>query len=92
MDQESYVKLALDVAECLVTSPHITDKDVIVAYLRALLSGTEDEFALTSCITNIALAEQIVKLSDDANLLLKKLCERGQLHKKLADAGWGTTV
>ena len=92
MDEPRYVKIALDVAEVLINSRTIADKDIVLAYLRALISGTEDEIAITSCITNLELAQQVVELADDANLLLKSLFERPKLHKKLSAIGWGSSI
>lgn len=92
MDDPRYVGIALDLAEVLIDSRAVADKDIVLAYIRALMSGTEDEMAITSCITNRELAQQVVELADDANLLLKTLFQRAKLHEKLSAIGWGNSV
>ena len=91
MEEPKYVKIAMDLAEVLIDSRAIADKDIVLGYIRALMSGTEDEMAITSCITNMELAQQIVEMADDTNLLLKTLFERPKLHKKLSAIGWGSS-
>ena len=94
MEEPKYVKIAMDLAEVLIDSRAIADKDIVLGYIRALMSGTEDEMAITSCITNMELAQQIVEMADEdtTNLLLKTLFERPKLHKKLSAIGWGSSV
>lgn len=92
MEDLFYINLALDLAEVLLDSRNIADKDIVLAYIRALVRGTEDELAVTSCLTNLELAQQIVELADDANLLLKTLSQRPKLHSKLSAVGWGRSV
>jgi len=89
MDNRHNVGVALDLAEVLIESRKVADKDIVLAYIRALMTGNEDEVALTSCITNLELAGQIVKIAADANPLLKALFDRPKLHKRLSAVGWG---
>ena len=69
-----------------------SDKDVVLAFIRALMHGIDDEIEITSCITNIELAKQIIEMSQNVNLLLSTLFQRPKLHSKLSAVGWGSNT
>ena len=88
LNEQRVVDIALDLADVLLNSPHMGDKDVVVAYIRALMGTKADNSPLLACITNRHLAEEFLKMSD-GGVLLKSLFKREALHKKLASVGWG---
>jgi len=90
MDDEKVVKIALDLAETLIDADNVHDKDVVVAFCRALLCTDDDkEVQLVSCLTNRELAGQVVKFYEKTNVFLKMLYGRDKLHTKLSTTGWG---
>ena len=93
MEEDRIVTVTLDFAETLVSSNQIRDKDVVIAFCRALLSGQNTgDLELEACLTNRDLAMQVVQFYDQTNKFLKGLCERANLHKKLSQVGWGNNV
>jgi hypothetical protein len=93
MGEERPVNICLDVAEVLLDSENIHDKDVIVGYCRALLGESEEAKQMAACLTNIALAEQLLQFQDmNDNIFLKLLFERKELHQAISNTGWGAAA
>lgn len=87
MTEKNVVNTCLDFAEVLLKSTKVRDKDVVVSFCRALIG---DEGPMVACLTNKDLARIINKLgSSNTNLFFQELQARKELHKLVADAGWG---
>lgn len=88
MNDRKVIDIALDLAEVLLDSERMGEKDVVVAYIRSLL-GDDTTNPVLAGITNRVLVEELARFGDDIHPLLKRLLERPRLHKMLASTGWG---
>lgn len=84
------INICLDLAEVLLSSPKIVDKDVIVGFLHALICEDEEKRQMTACITNRELAAALTQFFADENPFIVELTNRKELHKKISAVAWGT--
>jgi len=97
IDEDKTAEVCLDFASFMVKHAH--DKDVVVAFCRALVSGgnTSDhqEKARVAVISNPRLATMIAKFNTRAGSTKKnfidRLTERPDLQSALSRVSWGTT-
>lgn len=97
-DDEQIADVCMDFTEFLVTSESVKDKDLVVAFCKALVSGgqamTEKEEKIKSAvISNPNLAAMMSKFSGKSGkkTFITKLAERPELHAVLSRVTWGPT-
>jgi hypothetical protein len=93
IDDDKTAEVCLDFAEFMAVNAN--DKDVVVAFCRALVSGKNEsqEKARTAVISNPKLAEMIGKFNKKTGKAKKtfvdRLNERPRLQKILSKVAWG---
>jgi hypothetical protein len=95
IDEDKIGDTCLDFAEWMLK--HSSDKDLVVAFCRALVSsGTADsqEKARAAVISNPRLAQMMAKFvkdKDGKKSFVTRLTERPELQKVLSKTAWGST-
>jgi len=96
IEKDEVADVCLDFASFMVH--HANDKDVVVAFCRALVSGNNpkdhQEKARAAVISNPRLANMISKFNKQSKTKKKtfvdRLTERPELQKALSRVSWGT--
>lgn len=97
IDEDKIAEVCLDYASFMVH--HANDKDVVVAFCRALVSsgngpGDNQEKARAAVISNPRLAKMIAKFQkrsgDTKKDFVTRLTERPEFQEVLARVSWGT--
>lgn len=91
LDDDNVIDICLDLSEVLLSSDKITDKDVVVGFLRALVGDAGDDSGdqIASCLTNWKLADTLLQFYVDLSPFISRLAKRTELHKTISTAGWG---
>jgi hypothetical protein len=97
IDDDKTAEVCLDFASFMVHNAH--DKDVVVAFCRALVSGgnpsDHQEKARAAVISNPRLAKMIAKFNQRSGskqkTFIDRLTERPELQKALSRVSWGST-
>lgn len=95
LDDDAVATVCLDFAEFM--AKHMNDKDIVVAFCRALISGgtgqDSQEKARAAVLSNPRLAAMVanynLKKKDHKKNFIDRLHERPQLHKLLSNIAWG---
>jgi MoxR-like ATPase len=98
IDKDEIGSVCLDFASFMVQ--HANDKDVVVAFCRALVSGgnsnDQQEKARAAVISNPRLAKMISKFNkrsgSEKKSFVDRLTERPELQQALSRVSWGTSV
>lgn len=96
IDEDRIADVCLDFASHMVQ--HASDKDVVVAFCRALVGGgnakDQQEKARAAVISNPRLANMIAKFNKQSKnkkrTFVDRLTERPELQKALSKVSWGT--
>ncbi len=97
VEDDKVAEVCLDFASFMVG--HASDKDVVVAFCRALVSGgnpsDHQEKARAAVISNPRLAKMIAKFNQRSGTKTKtfidRLTERPELQKALSKVSWGSS-
>jgi hypothetical protein len=97
IEKEEIATVCLDYASFMVK--HVKDKDVVVAFCRALVSGgnsqDHQEKARAAVISNPRLAKMISKFNKrsgtDKKSFVDRLTDRPELQEMLSRVSWGST-
>jgi len=98
IEDDKVAEVCLDFASFMCH--HANDKDVVVAFCRALVSGgnpsDHQEKARAAVISNPRLAKMISKFNQRAGskkkTFIDRLTERPELQQALSKVSWGTTA
>lgn len=90
IDQDAISNVCLDFAEYL--AHHSSDKDIVVAFCRALIADDKDAVTKISAISNKKLANLLAaynKRTGGAKTFIDRLSDRKILQEIIADIAWG---